>query len=79
MKSVPSQTDCFRGERAAKDGEAKKQGRRLPKVPISFRRRRRPCSGRTLPVPYFGPPMAPRSTASADLAAERASSVNGLL
>merc|ERR1712070_41975 len=34
-----------------------------------------PCSGRTLPVPHLGPPMAPRSTASAFLAALSASSV----
>lgn len=37
-----------------------------------------PCSGRTLPVPHFGPPMAPRRTASADLAAVRASDVRGV-
>lgn len=36
-----------------------------------------PCSGRTLPVPHFGPPMAPRRTASADLAASRAAFVRG--
>ena len=36
-----------------------------------------PCSGRTFPVPHFGPPMAPSRTASAALAAERASGVRG--
>lgn len=36
-----------------------------------------PCSGRTLPVPHFGPPMAPRRTASAALAASRAAVVRG--
>ena len=33
--------------------EAKLQGRRLPKVWSSLRSLRRPCSGRTGPVPYF--------------------------
>lgn len=37
-----------------------------------------PCSGRTLPVPHSGPPMAPRRTAEAALAASRASSVRGV-
>jgi hypothetical protein len=36
-----------------------------------------PCSGRMGPVPYLGPPMAPRRMAWADLAAERASLVRG--
>lgn len=36
-----------------------------------------PCSGRTLPVPHFGPPIAPRRTASAALAASRAWVVKG--
>jgi hypothetical protein len=36
-----------------------------------------PCSGRTFPVPHFGPPMAPRRIASADLAASRACVVRG--
>lgn len=36
-----------------------------------------PCSGRTLPVPHFGPPIAPRRTASAAFAASRASDVRG--
>ena len=36
-----------------------------------------PCSGRTAPVPHFGPPIAPRRTASADLAASRAAAVRG--
>ena len=79
--------------------EAKLQGRRLPNVLSSLRSLRRPCSGRTGPVPYFywmeggvrvclegfcaargrstGPPIAPRRTASAFLAAARASSVRG--
>lgn len=34
-------------------GEAKEQGRRLPKVERDLRRVRRPCSGRTEPVPHF--------------------------
>lgn len=46
-------------------------------MPISLRSFSRPCSGRTAPVPHSGPPMAPRRTASADLAAARASSVRG--
>jgi hypothetical protein len=50
----------------------------LPNVPISLRRRRRPCSGLIGPVPYLGPPIAPRRTACADLAAERAESVRGV-
>ena len=36
-----------------------------------------PCSGLTGPVPYFGPPIAPRRMACALLAASRASSVSG--
>jgi hypothetical protein len=36
-----------------------------------------PCSGLTFPVPHLGPPMAPRSTASAALAASRALAVRG--
>ena len=36
-----------------------------------------PCSGRTFPVPHFGPPIAPRRTASAALAASRALAVKG--
>ena len=36
-----------------------------------------PCSGRTLPVPHLGPPIAPRRIASADLAASRALAVRG--
>ena len=47
-------------------------------MPISLRSFSRPCSGRTAPVPHLGPPMAPSRTASADLAASRASSVSGL-
>ena len=78
MKSVPVQISSFKGEILARVGEAKKQGRRLPKVFISFLRRRRPCSGRMGPTPYLGPPMAPRRTAWADLAAVRAESVSGV-
>lgn len=76
-KSVPRQTEALRGEVSTRASEAKKQGRRLPYADISLRRRSRPCSGRTLPVPHFGPPMAPRRTASADWAALRAESVRG--
>lgn len=36
-----------------RESEAKLQGRRLPKVLSSLRSLRRPCSGRTGPVPYF--------------------------
>src|SRR5579862_1838430 len=36
------------------------------------------CSGRTRPVPHFGPPTAPRRTASAALAQARVSSGRGL-
>jgi len=36
-----------------------------------------PCSGLTAPVPHFGPPIAPRRTASAALAAARALVVRG--
>lgn len=36
-----------------RESEAKLQGRRLPKVWSSLRSLRRPCSGRTGPVPYF--------------------------
>ena len=36
-----------------------------------------PCSGRTFPVPHFGPPIAPSRTASAALAASRALEVRG--
>jgi len=43
----------------------------------SFRSLSRPCSGRTVPVPHFGPPTAPRNTASAFLHAVRTSSVRG--
>ena len=77
VKSVPLQTSALSGEASTKVSEAKKHGRRLPKVPISLRSLRMPCSGRTAPVPHLGPPMAPRSTASAFFAAVRASSVRG--
>ena len=78
MKFTPRQTSALSGETSTKDSEAKKQGRRLPKVPSSLRSLRMPCSGRTAAVPHFGPPMAPRITASAALAAARASSVKGI-
>ena len=35
------------------ESEAKKHGLRLPNVPISLRSFKRPCSGRTAPVPHF--------------------------
>ena len=77
---------------STRDSEAKLHGLRFPKVPSSLRSLRRPCSGRTAPVPHFcgyqtddsiiqahtGPPMAPKTTAWADLAALSASSVNGV-
>lgn len=78
MMSVPWQISSFRGDRDASVGEAKKQGRRLPNVFISLRSLRRPCSGRMGPTPYLGPPIAPRRTACADWAAERAVSVRGV-
>jgi len=78
VKSVPSQISAFRGDRAARVGDAKKQGRRLPNVPRDLRSLRRPCSGLTEPVPYFGPPIAPRRIAWAFCAALRASSVSGV-
>ena len=77
LKFVPLQTSAFKGEMSTKDSEAKLQGRRLPYVPICLRRARIPCSGRTFPVPHFGPPIAPRRTASAALAASRALAVRG--
>ena len=43
----------LRGEILTRDSEAKLQGRRLPNVQSSLRSLRRPCSGRTGPVPYF--------------------------
>lgn len=59
------------------DSDAKLQGRRFPYVPNSLRSARMPCSGRTLPVPHLGPPMAPRRMASAAFAASRAFDVSG--
>jgi len=53
LKLTPAQTDSFRGEAETREGAAKKQGRRLPKVWSVLRSLRRPCSGRTLPVPHF--------------------------
>ena len=67
------------GELSTRESDAKLQGRRLPKVPSSLRSWRRPCSGRTGEEgPHSGPPMAPRRTASADLAAARAEGVRGV-
>ena len=53
VKSVPRQISGLSGDLETRDSEAKEQGRRLPKVPSSLRSLRRPCSGRTLPVPHF--------------------------
>lgn len=53
LKLVPAATEALSGEISTRDSDAKKQGRRLPKVPISLRSLRIPCSGRTLPVPHF--------------------------
>ena len=79
VKSVPRQTSSFRGEILVRVGEAKEQGRRLPKVESDLRSWRMPCSGRTVVfVPHLGPPTAPRKMASALLAAERAVSVRAV-
>ena len=77
-KSVPRHTDALSGDASTRASDAKKQGRRLPYVPISLRNFSSPCSGRTEPVPHLGPPMAPRRTASAAFAAESVSSVRGV-
>lgn len=76
-KSTSLQTDSLRGEYWTRESAAKLQGRRLPNALRALRSLRRPCSGRTAPVPHLGPPTAPRRTASADWAAERAESVRG--
>lgn len=53
-RKVDTATDVFfKGEIFTRDSEAKLQGRRLPNVESSLRSLRRPCSGRTGPVPYF--------------------------
>ncbi len=52
VKSTPRQTDSFSGEMETSEGEAKEHGRRLPNVERDLRRVRRPCSGRTAPVPH---------------------------
>lgn len=52
VKSTPWQTDSLSGEMETREGEAKEQGRRLPNVERDLRRERRPCSGRTVPVPH---------------------------
>ena len=52
VKFVPRQTSALRGEASTRLSEAKKHGRRLPKVCSSFRSLSRPCSGRTVPVPH---------------------------
>lgn len=50
---TPRQTSALSGDPSTSESEAKKQGLRLPNVPISLRNLRRPCSGRTAPVPHF--------------------------
>lgn len=63
VKSVPRQISVLSGDRSARVSEAKKQGRRLAYVCRDFLSFRSPCSGRTGPVPYLGPPIAPSSMA----------------
>ena len=53
MKSVPLHICSLSGDFCIREGEAKLQGRKFPKAFISLRSFRRPCSGRTRPVPYF--------------------------
>ena len=53
VKSTPRQTSALSGERSTRESEAKLHGRRLPKAESDLRSFRRPCSGRTAPVPHF--------------------------
>lgn len=56
LKLVPRTMSALRGDASTSDSEAKKQGRRFPKVPSSLRSFKMPCSGRTFPVPHFCAP-----------------------
>lgn len=53
LKFTPRTLSALRGDESTRESEAKKHGRRFPKVPSSLRSLRIPCSGRTLPVPHF--------------------------
>ncbi|KAH3667328.1 hypothetical protein OGAPHI_002977 [Ogataea philodendri] len=78
--ATPSPVSSLRspnGDNFNKASEAKLHGRRLAYRFSSFLILSSPCSGRTEPVPHLGPPTAPNSTASAFLAAFRASSDRG--
>ena len=64
--STPSTRSSLRGDAPASAG-CTRTGRRFAKSPSARRRPRSPCSGRTSArgSSHFGPPTAPRSTASA--------------
>lgn len=53
VKLTPRHMFSLSGEMETRLSDAKLHGRRLPNVWSDLRRERRPCSGRTGPVPYF--------------------------
>jgi hypothetical protein len=78
MMSSPDTTSGLSVEAPTSSGNIS-AGRKLAKSPSSLRMRRMPCSGRLArgSESYWGPPTAPHSTASADLASLSVGSGSG--